>query len=106
MGIGSTSRPINMHKRENSIVPVSIFDADDEEMEKLTKNIKALDRVLERKGLGLKNDFLNQNYPQKSINKTALKEVTLNSAKHSLNMHSAKKQLVFGSKQRSSSANK
>lgn len=62
-----------MHKRENSIRPVSIFDADDEEMEKLTKNIKALDRVLERKGLGLKNDMVNQNYPQKSINKTALK---------------------------------
>ena len=52
---------------------MSIFDADDEEMEKLTKNIKALDRVLERKGLGLKNDMVNQNYPQKSINKTALK---------------------------------
>lgn len=71
--MGSASRPINMHKRENSIRPVSIFDADDEEMEKLTKNIKALDRVLERKGLGLKNDMVNQNYPQKSINKTALK---------------------------------
>jgi hypothetical protein len=46
MRMGSASRPTNMHKRENSIIPVSIFDADDEEMEKLTKNIKALDRVL------------------------------------------------------------
>lgn len=104
----SAAKPINMYKRENSIVPVSVFDADDEEMEKLARNIQALDRVLERKGLGLRNDTGRDNYGnlQKGVSKTALKEVTLNSAKQMVGVSSSKKCLAFGSRQRVSSANK
>jgi hypothetical protein len=96
-----------MYKRENAIVPVSVFDADDEEMEKLARNIQALDRVLERKGLGLRNDAERGNYGnlQKGVSKTALKEVTLNSSKQMV-VSSSKKCLAFGSRQRVSSANK
>lgn len=75
------------------MLTVSVFDAEDEEMERLQKNIQALDRVLEQKGcLGISvnsqskanNIKREQNNSDKinSSNKVALKEVTLNSTKH------------------------
>lgn len=68
-----------MHKKTDSGFTVSNFDAEDEEMDRLTKNIQALDRVLEQKGLTIiKNDA------RGNKSSTGLKNTSLNSYKQSI----------------------